>query len=79
MACSTCAHTMHGIGYGMFWCPRCGSLLHEAMSIPALVLRCRDFEGKFPPTDLASAKDWHRLGIRESINLPENRPPAPTE
>jgi hypothetical protein len=43
---------------------------------PKLVKRCREFEtcGHVPPAMIAGI--WHRLGIAESINTPENRRPA---
>lgn len=32
MACQTCDHTMQGIADGVWWCPRCGTLLRSAGS-----------------------------------------------
>ena len=78
MSCPTCDHTMNGIGNGVFWCPRCGTLKDDVMpyvEAPKLVLRCRYFE-----TSLNGVfrRTWQLNGIAESINLPCNRPePSP--
>ncbi len=89
MACPTCDHTMNGIGHGLFWCPRCGTLKRAnttvgASEAPKLVERCRLFELGFQPQRLLGVVDpkeaqwqmaqaWHRLGIAEAINLPAER------
>lgn len=74
MSCPTCDHTMQGIGYGMSHCPRCGTLVgchaDGSVTVPALVGRCRKFGDTLGP---AWSALWHRLGIRESINKPEDR------
>ncbi len=67
MACSSCGHTMHGIGHGMFHCPRCGTLYADgSVAVPTLVGRCREFEVLVRPSKVLHA-DWHRLGIAEAI------------
>jgi len=84
MACDTCGHTMHSMGcrttdLPFFWCPRCGTIktCDAVVGVPALPERCRRFRdlaengmGLSP----ASAALWHRLGIAEAINLPQDRP-----
>jgi predicted RNA-binding Zn-ribbon protein involved in translation (DUF1610 family) len=73
MACGTCGHTMQSLGYGAFWCPRCGTILHDdAVSTPALVKRCRLYALHMPHED--PAWQWMRLGIKEAINAPGERP-----
>lgn len=77
MPCPTCDHTMWSIQYGVFWCPRCGTLnTGDSVSSPLLLKRCRDFEramrNKFDD-DPADMEKWKRLGIAESINKPEDR------
>lgn len=83
MPCPTCDHTVQGIGFGMFWCPRCGTLIWhtgagKAVDVPKLVERCRKLEaahvGASPGVGLNLTLDWHRLGLAESINKPEDRP-----
>lgn len=86
MSCPTCDHTMHCIGHGIFWCPRCGTLKGNdplgQVSIPALVDRCRRFaaEGNTQSYFLGKSKydhadeEWRKLGIAESINVPSERP-----
>jgi len=82
MPCPTCSHTMTTLGYiedaPAMWCPRCGTIDCHGAEAPKLVDRCRQllavvvswqasgFEAMF-------RKLWTRLGIGESINLPENR------
>jgi hypothetical protein len=77
MACPTCEHTMQNLGVPearYFWCPRCGTVRSvapdgfENVSTPLLVGRCRRFEEECPPR-----RDWHWLGIEESIYRPEER------
>lgn len=67
---------MEGIGYGMFHCPRCGTLLNcpvdGAVNVPALVERLRDFIDTAEMGPVAEML-WNKLGIAESINTPENR------
>ena len=48
MACSTCDHTMHGLGERWFWCPRCGTILNaenreHTVSIPSGVGHARSW------------------------------------
>lgn len=81
MACPTCDHTMEGIGYGFFHCPRCGTMRNGdgSLTVPALVERCREFAGnaitaaKVDRHEEWVLRQWHRLGIAESISTPENR------
>ena len=70
MPCPSCDHTMHGLGNGCFWCPRCGTLKNERTHTPMLVTRCRKFEETLGPSWQAL---WHRLEIKESINPPKGR------
>lgn len=74
MPCPSCSHTLQGIGYGMYHCPRCGTLtncpIDGAVSVPALVQRCRDFA---PALTTYQVETWNRLGIAESINTPAER------
>lgn len=87
MSCPTCSHTMTPMGCKVtdktfYWCPRCGTIKpceeQEAVT-PALVERCREFEKT--TTRVGSVDEdqlsyqWNHLGIAESINPPENRPP----
>lgn len=89
MACPTCDHTMEQLGRVnfevCFLCPRCGTVKvqylanpnAESVYVPKLVERCRNFETDSLLPLLAVSgeigKLWHRLGIAESINLPEKR------
>lgn len=89
MFCPTCSHTMEGIGESqgdvIRLCPRCGTVRIEdsadnpTVYVPKLVERCRSYEAEFDKENIAQfyRVTWHRLGIQESINLPENRPPHP--
>jgi hypothetical protein len=77
MSCPTCGHTMQCFGTRIdgaaaFWCPRCGSFTESEtiVHVPKLVERCRRFEQLLGP---AYGAEWVRLGIGESINLPERR------
>lgn len=88
MPCPTCSHTVESLGLTLdrrrfFWCPRCGTLVMQntddagevervTSDAPKLVERCRKFRKVM--TDGADACEWARMGIEESINLPENRP-----
>jgi ribosomal protein L37AE/L43A len=77
MACPTCDHTMEGIGYGMFQCPRCGTVLsaNGSVTVSALVMRCRKL------AEESAQGEWNvlkRLGILEAIYIPENRPYRPS-
>jgi hypothetical protein len=78
MTCPTCDATMQGIGYGMFHCPRCGTLkgcpVDGAVVTPALVGRCREFQRSHGTNfDEYMGADWDRLGIPEAINPPATR------
>lgn len=73
MGCPTCDHTMRQIGEAqgadLFWCPRCGSWSVPDdldSGVPKLVERCRNTSEWFSM--------WTKLGIVESINLPDKRP-----
>lgn len=84
MGCSTCGHTMQGLGDGRFWCPRCGTLKESGGASPDedgltatppwLVLRVRHFEmaalRDLPPNPLQL---WNWLGIHESVAPPDQR------
>ena len=80
MLCATCGNTMNAItiAFAVYWCPRCGTVLQGGgyTSVPLLVVRCREFARK--PMDLRAAEIvqeiWDRLGIAESINVPEDQP-----
>ncbi len=74
MPCPTCDHTLSQIhDCGIFWCPRCGTLLlfpeDILPDVPMLVKRCRTFALECGDRKAA----WHRIGIDESINLPQDR------
>jgi hypothetical protein len=80
MACQTCGGTMQGVGYGIFHCPRCGTMknLDGSLTTPALVTRCREFEEALvnPATGPVGANLrllWHTEGIDESIRPPGQR------
>lgn len=87
MSCPTCSHTMTPLGCKVtdktfYWCPRCGTIkpCQEAeATAPALVGRCREFEGEFDKENIAQfyRNTWNRLGIAESINAPDDRPSSP--
>jgi len=74
MSCPTCNATMHGVGYGMFHCPRCGTLTNcpsdGCVTVPALVERCRKLPDQLRFMPLAFDECWHRSGIAESIRQP---------
>jgi hypothetical protein len=75
MPCPTCDHTLNGIGYGMFHCPRCGTLVgyhaHGSAMMPALVGRLRELKKMIRNCTAATIfQEWNRLGVNESI-LPE--------
>lgn len=85
MACGTCDHTMQCIASGgpasTYWCPRCGTLRTVIRSreetqtkdeAPMLVTRCQKFEETIHHVD--DIAEWKRLGIAESINVPEEQP-----
>lgn len=90
MSCPTCTHTMTPLGvvdgnFKYFWCPRCGTIRAVLMnqkeqdSVPKLVERCRQFRAKVlntmdVPGRVFRLEEWRRLGIAESINVPEERP-----
>lgn len=78
MSCPTCSHTAHGIGHGMSWCPRCGTLLGcpdgIEVDVPALVNRCRRFANHFrADEDGLLMQSWEVLGVAESIETPAQR------
>jgi hypothetical protein len=79
MACLTCGHALMTLDV-WDWCPRCGTVQTitglDPMR-PCLVERCRKFEEEHNGTasfDAEVHEALRRLGIAESINLPENRP-----
>lgn len=85
--CPTCSHTLSALtsnGVTAFWhCERCGTVVESMYDgkpigrnayVPKLVGRCREFEKIALSSRGVEENDvWHRLGIPESINLPENR------
>lgn len=77
MACPTCSETMQGLGYNIFWCPRCGSIRFNGSSaVPALVHRVRELHAEMKSADLWMrwhAETWHKLGVSDAIDLPEHR------
>ena len=77
MACPSCQHTMQGLGEGIFWCPRCGSIRYQGLvSVPCLVHRVRELHDAMKAAVGFSAWDiskWNELGLLESIDLPGNR------
>lgn len=75
MSCPTCDHTMQKVVYGIFWCPRCGTLMQEGgtAEMPGLVERCRELAAENTHSSAFPWPAWRRLGIAEAINLPENR------
>jgi hypothetical protein len=68
---------MSSIRDGIFHCGRCGTVKDGGnVYVPKLVERCREFQKRFDEpvcTPERDYSDWNRLGVRESINLPENR------
>jgi tRNA(Ile2) C34 agmatinyltransferase TiaS len=86
VSCPTCDHTLSGIGYGVFHCHRCGTLVNHPVDgcvyVPAVVQRCRKFrvslrsmaKGSTVAHDLVS--DWRQLGLDEATERPEGRPNA---
>ena len=84
MSCPTCDHTMHGIGYGMFHCPRCGTLTGAhadgSVTVPALVERVRTFyDLHYEELRMDQRAAWHRIGIGEASDAPDDRPKPPEE
>lgn len=86
MSCPTCDHTMQTLFVdrerSIYWCPRCGTLRsvlfeHEDDSVPFLISRCREFQRNHLAEATINSHDyraWRRLGIEESINVPDERP-----
>jgi hypothetical protein len=77
--CPTCSHTMHAMGCKVssdtfYWCPRCGTIMPctGEVTVPMLVTRCREYEKTMTASSVYS-RNWHTIGIRESINRPEGR------
>lgn len=84
MPCPTCDHTMHLLvtdpnGIRIHHCPRCGTVssgeydAEPSVYVPKLVERCRKFEVLVIEGYSKGPECWNKLGIRESINTPENR------
>jgi hypothetical protein len=73
-------------GGTVYHCERCGTVKHPMLNldapprvyVPKLVERCRTFRDNcialFPGSWLVLRNIWERIGLREAINLPENRP-----
>ena len=72
MPCPTCDHTVQGIGYGLYHCPRCGTYIDEdgSAKVPALIARLIRFRQELTE---AQRDVWHALGIDECILLPGER------
>ena len=74
---------MQGIGYGNFWCPRCGSILMAEgnTSAPMLVKRVNDlrseasdgYDDRGQDSLIIPIRKWNALGISECLGLPERR------
>ncbi len=64
--CTTCSHTLQKIGDGIWWCPRCGTIVDQFQEhhAPVLVERCRQFQESLGPSWLGL---WKRMGLNESI------------
>lgn len=79
MACPTCDHTVQQVELGVYWCPRCGTLLRGDIfagsdtAVPTLVSRCREYQDIVRPAMPEDFAEWDRLGIGESINTPADR------
>lgn len=85
MPCPTCSATLDAVSVekSIWQCSRCGTMVmhphssHPHVTVPALVVRCRRFyveaAGALGP-DARVAEVWRRVGIAESIALPEDRP-----
>lgn len=87
MSCPTCDATMTALGCktsgGTFFiCPRCGTAktCDGTVCVPALVDFCRLFLPNLQGTYqdglfMTRIKEvWNMVGIRESINTPDQRP-----
>jgi hypothetical protein len=85
--CPTCSHTLARVGpvalsMAVAICDRCGTCVVSVRGdigweardtyVPKLVGRCREYEKAFAE-GTAFSRSWHTLGIRESINRPEDR------
>lgn len=92
MACPTCDHTMRsvgGVGYVVFWCPRCGTIKtnhadnqNNLICLPTLIPRLQKFRNETMPRQGGFILDrlvhaWIWLGIAESIG--ENKAAPPIE
>ena len=88
MSCPTCSHTLGRLciheSMSFYLCDRCGTVVVTILNanpgtdnprvyVPKLVERCRAFEDEGWPKNGACTRAWNRLGLAESINLPENR------
>lgn len=83
MACGTCDHTMHSVGYGIFHCPRCGTLAgvycDGTVTAPALVAKCRAFGAALWRVAAAHRetlelwRHWLGLGLEDAIFTPGER------
>lgn len=80
--CPTCSHTMDLVMRDVYQiirhCPRCGTMRSKLLdriedTVPKLVTRCRAFAEGLDTPGASGRAVWHRLGIDESINRPENR------
>lgn len=90
MSCPTCDHTLAKLcddgPRKWYHCQRCGTALFRHSAAPAatvcyrpkLVDRVRQLEREYIPGDEYPplTADFIRLGLSESVNLPEDRPGA---
>lgn len=74
MACPTCAHTLHGLGGAVWWCPRCGTLAGAGLhyEAPKLVGRVKCLMDWIPLEGFIDGEDIHKqadiFGITEGID-----------
>jgi len=66
MACQTCSHTMHAVGSGAFWCPRCGTIIRSngETHVPKLPARVATL---LPDLSREQKQRAWILGIYESV------------
>ena len=80
MSCPTCGHTMQNVAnfgsLSIYHCPRCGTVKSEenyVTYVPEIVQRCREFAEHDDGLQVQQRPLWNRLGIEESIHLPNER------
>lgn len=84
MNCPTCDHPVDRVGENghqqtLYWCPRCGTLAacveRPLVCVPQLVYGCRAFRRDAADhLSPGAVFVWNRLGLREAIHRPEDRP-----